>query len=137
MWGRISRLEGWWLGVPAKSSRLRVIQDLAEALEVPDSVRSAAEGLLWIYLSKTGGRASASLAAACLLAAGRRLGYPLTISEVLEALSLTRARKVRPSDVLKGMEAVKSLVGVSYRVSPEYYVGAIIRGLVRSGLDMG
>lgn len=119
-----------------RSSRLRVIQDLAEALEVPDSVRSAAEGLLGIYLSRTGGRASAALAAACLLAAGRRLGYPLTISEVLDALSLTRVRRVRPGDVLKGMEAVKSLVGVSYRVSPEYYVGAIIRGLVRSGLDM-
>ncbi|RLG40472.1 MAG: hypothetical protein DRO01_04055, partial [Thermoproteota archaeon] len=135
-WGRLSRHESWWPGVPVKSSRLRVIQDLAEVLEVPDSVRSAAEGLLGIYLSRTGGRASAALAAACLLAAGRRLGYPLTISEVLDALSLTRVRRVRPGDVLRGMEAVKSLIGVSYRVSPEYYVGAIIRGLVRSGLDM-
>ncbi len=99
-------------------------------------MRSAAEGLLGIYLSRTGERATAALAAACLLAAGRRLGYPLTISEVLDALSLTRVRRVRPGDILKGLGAVRSLLGVSCSVSPEYYVGAIIRGLVRSGLDM-
>ncbi len=136
MWSKLSQPTGRWSGAPIRSPRLKTLQALAEALEVPESVRSAAEGLLGIYLSRVGGRASAGLAAACLLAAGRRLGYPLTLAEVLEALALTRMRKVRPGDVLRSLEAVKSFLGVSSGVSPEYYVGAIIRGLVRSGLDM-
>jgi len=116
--------------------RLDALRTLEDALEVPESVRSAAEGLMGIYLSRTGDRASGALAAACLLAAGRRVGYPLTLGEVLEALSAVRVRPVKPGWVLKSLELLKSTLGFVERAPPEYYVGAVIRGLVRSGVDL-
>ena len=79
------------------SKSKRVINMVANALEVPEAVRRAGEELMSLYLSKIGGRASLTLAAACLVAAGRRLGYPIPTTEALECLRSLTLRGVRPA----------------------------------------
>ena len=115
----------------------RAIDAVANALEVPEAVRRAAEELMSLYLSRLGGRASLTLAAACLVAAGRRLGYPIPTSEALECLRSLTLRRVRPAKIMRSLEAVQALVGVLGEADPGFYVSSVLRLLCRSGVDLG
>ena len=119
------------------SKSKRVINMVANALEVPEAVRRAGEELMSLYLSKIGGRASLTLAAACLVAAGRRLGYPIPTTEALECLRSLMVRGVRPAKIMRSLEAVQALIGVLGDADPGFYVNSILRLLCRSGIDLG